>query len=112
MKAIETAAEKVKNATKIPTDRDFDMNAIKEKVDVLLVDKSFQGHRTMIDVQKDIEAIKQYENDVYGFLEVAEVVPVEVDELLITIQETLTDLRFEKREIEFWIRKNANQLTA
>lgn len=106
MKAIETTTEKVKNTVKIPIDRDVNVDVIKNEVYDLLKAKSFQGYRSLINVKNDITSMKQYEDDVYHFLEVAEVVPVEVDELLETIQEAITDLRFEKREIEFWIRKN------
>lgn len=110
MKANVTTAEKIQNEVKIPTNGDIDTDAIKNEVYALLRAKSFHVGRSMDDVLKDTIVMKQYENDVYEFLEYAEVVPVEVDKLLETIQEAITDLRFEKREIEFWIRENAKKL--
>ena len=107
MKATNTTMIETVILEKIPTNGDADVNEIKKQVYALLAAKSFKGHRNLANVESDLAKIKGFENDVYTFLEVAEVVSVEVDELLETIQEAITDLRFEKREIEFWIRENA-----
>jgi len=104
---MNTTSQQSVNASKIPTVRDVNVTEIKNQVYALLVAKSYKQIRSMAEVQADIVAMKGFEDEVYSFLEVAEVVPLEVDELLETIQEAITDLRFEKREIEFWIRKQS-----